>query len=728
MPPSFERLKREGITEDDHRHASTMRYFLEDKNLFHWPEEAVQRPPKKQGEESHPDPTVRCFKTRDEADRLLVWERHLNCANKGGTIWLEQRRFSLECQEKTNFKRCIVIKGYVNVSPQRRDKMVEAANMKDLKHPHVAALLGTCSYPANFWILSYPPGGCDLGDYMASISQELGGRQWRGKTWTLERQPLEEKEVRAHQIHHEYCWPFRESLSQKLTRLRGYFVCLAQALAYLKVTDLRHRDIKPDNVIIDLSGSVVVVDFGLAHKFPPNTAQTSQSSTQWSFLVYQAPEVLDGEERGPYSDIFSLGCIYLEMASLILGKNLQICEERCSHEVNQTARNFNYGDNLPRVADWITDLKQVTQVATGDGLAPPPSDMIDKLSTIELMLSKDAHARPQAHGLWRSFDVAVEKRCRDCHPEHPDVWRPTQEQANAATSAAVGMAKRSLSFQFDESRLRENRERETKTFTAQARRAGVAGEPLVRSSSPGPILPSPMSSPRRRSLDPPARSASPALTRKPTPRLEQQQHQHADGKIRLAPSANEQSMHTETSGTPQNEPGTASVAHGAGSKNLVPTDSEKLVLKKADGLPYLLKIEDSATAEDTTGGSSEALTPIKEEKRVQFRDAAASVMSSSTATLENSSQPSIYRDVSQDMAATPLTPETGALVLRQQEVTRASKQPEVIPILNETRVNFPQNPSEKIIVYDEGEDDLYTNTNRILRGRFTFHWYRLSPG
>ena len=54
--------------------------------------------------------------------------------------------------------------------------MVEVTNMKHLRHLHVAALLGTCFRPAKFWILTYPSGCYDLGNYMACLSHELGGR------------------------------------------------------------------------------------------------------------------------------------------------------------------------------------------------------------------------------------------------------------------------------------------------------------------------------------------------------------------------------------------------------------------------------------------------------------------------------------------------------------------------------------------------------------------------
>jgi serine/threonine protein kinase len=712
MPPSFERLRTEDFADDNHRHISTMRSFLDDRNVFQWPEGLVSTDPK--------DPTV-CYvdaNDKPELERSLPWERRLNVAQKGNrTSVLEQRKFCPEWQGKTNFRRRFVVKEYITGLDNEMDEVLEAKNMKGLKHPHVAALLGTCSSPRNFWILSYPPGCCDLGDYMACISNQLGGKDWRGHPWKLLPQPRQEKEPRASQNHHEYCWPYRESLGQKLTRLRGYFVCLAQALDYLQTAGLRHRDIKPDNVIIDLSGSVVVVDFGLAKKFPPNTSHQSQSDTRRSFVVYQAPEVLREDPRDDPSDIFSLGCIFLEMASLILGKNLKSCEERCRFVRNNTW-NRNYGDNLTGIARWIKDLKEVTQPATDGGLSPSPSEMISRLPKIEEMLSENPDLRPKAHGLWKSFDVSPEKRCRDCHPEHDEVWRPTQDQARATTVAAVDRAKRSLSSQYDESRLRESRE-----LTMLARKAGVAGEPLLPSA-----FPSPVGSPRRGSFDPPVRSGSPALARRLTPRLEQLL---PSGKVNIGRPPSEQNPHQALTLSTRLDAvveqlvasSRGPIALSASPENHVRTGSERPMVKRTE-TPSLLSNEDFVVVEYGTGGSSEDLASKKEEKQVQFKARPVSIIPPTTDVPENSPQSSLDRKAGQALTPNHLIPETGAPGLRQHELIWPSKQPEIPLTSNEPPIKVPQpvvySGNENILVYDKTDEKFFTNTTDFLRGKFNF--------
>ena len=80
-----------------------------------------------------------------------------------------------------------------------------------------------------------------------------------------------------------------------------------------------HRDLKPQNILVDRHGNVKLADFGLArYDTIPMKGYTNEVITLW----YRPPEVLLGSRkyRGEI-DMWSVGCI---MAELILGKPLFI--------------------------------------------------------------------------------------------------------------------------------------------------------------------------------------------------------------------------------------------------------------------------------------------------------------------------------------------------------------------------------------------------------------------
>jgi eukaryotic-like serine/threonine-protein kinase len=72
-----------------------------------------------------------------------------------------------------------------------------------------------------------------------------------------------------------------------------------------------HRDIKPQNIMIDRAGRVKILDFGMAQLL--GVSRLTDEHVVHGTLQYVSPELLNGEEPDIRSDIWSLGVMFYEM-------------------------------------------------------------------------------------------------------------------------------------------------------------------------------------------------------------------------------------------------------------------------------------------------------------------------------------------------------------------------------------------------------------------------------
>jgi eukaryotic-like serine/threonine-protein kinase len=86
---------------------------------------------------------------------------------------------------------------------------------------------------------------------------------------------------------------------------------VALALAAAHEARIVHRDIKPANVMVQPSGTVKVLDFGIARA--RDDADLTRTTTVLGSAPYMAPEVAMGGSADERSDIYSLGCVLYEM-------------------------------------------------------------------------------------------------------------------------------------------------------------------------------------------------------------------------------------------------------------------------------------------------------------------------------------------------------------------------------------------------------------------------------
>jgi cyclin-dependent kinase len=94
---------------------------------------------------------------------------------------------------------------------------------------------------------------------------------------------------------------------------KSFLYQLLRGIAYCHQHRVLHRDLKPQNLLINREGALKLADFGLARAFGiPVRSYTHEVVTLW----YRAPDVLMGSRK--YStpvDIWSVGCIFAEMVN-----------------------------------------------------------------------------------------------------------------------------------------------------------------------------------------------------------------------------------------------------------------------------------------------------------------------------------------------------------------------------------------------------------------------------
>ncbi|KAF2496352.1 kinase-like protein, partial [Lophium mytilinum] len=114
----------------------------------------------------------------------------------------------------------------------------------------------------------------------------------------------------------------REPTEVEIRWLMDWFPCLTSALAYMHDQGVRHQDIKPSN-IVHRGSQIFFTDFSSSSRFKIGHTTSTENPARTS-AMYAAPEMLDYlqddgtlSKHGRAADIFSLGCVFSEMATII---------------------------------------------------------------------------------------------------------------------------------------------------------------------------------------------------------------------------------------------------------------------------------------------------------------------------------------------------------------------------------------------------------------------------
>ena len=137
-------------------------------------------------------------------------------------------------------------------------------------------------------------------------------------------------------------WQAREAAGKTLRwdTVTGIFMEIAHALHYLHENGIVHRDIKPDNVLLDQALRCKLCDFGLARYGDSLTDNDALPMTICGTDEFMAPEVIFGEPYDCRADVYSFGILMTEVLCKRCVVVVRACVRATARPAGQPTRLF----------------------------------------------------------------------------------------------------------------------------------------------------------------------------------------------------------------------------------------------------------------------------------------------------------------------------------------------------------------------------------------------------
>lgn len=158
-----------------------------------------------------------------------------------------------------------------------------------------------------------------------------------------------------------------------LETVRGIVEQIAKGLGAFHRMEMLHQDIRPENIMIDKTGTVKIVDFGSTKVAGVvEAAPLTDHNDILGTAQYTAPEYFLGEGGSTRSDLFSLGVITYQMLTGKLPYGSHVARARTKSQQKKLKYNSALGDNR-EIPVWIDG-------AIGRAVHPDPTKRYEELS------------------------------------------------------------------------------------------------------------------------------------------------------------------------------------------------------------------------------------------------------------------------------------------------------------------------------------------------------------
>lgn len=214
----------------------------------------------------------------------------------------------------------------------QRRLLSELKTLKGLEHQHLVKIVGSYTDTQYIAYIMTPVATQTLGDFLA------------------DKKSLEDGDM---------------------AMLRRFYGCLAAAVNYLHQSRVRHNDITRRNVLIK-RGEVYIADFGSCHSWNTQAPLGSRTRhvTTGASPDYMAPEIARPDSasapRGRAADMWSLGVLFLEMTTRLLGRSLKDLQTSLRRSASKISKpGFLYA--VPQfAAEWMETLRQSSNISQHD--------------------------------------------------------------------------------------------------------------------------------------------------------------------------------------------------------------------------------------------------------------------------------------------------------------------------------------------------------------------------